>query len=48
MNFDEDENDDSLPLNMKERYFPNVPIEPKKIEWMGVKFKKSESTTNKE
>src|SRR5436190_11405046 len=31
MNFDEDENDDLLPLNMKEKYFPNVPIEPEKL-----------------
>ncbi|CAB4387529.1 unnamed protein product [Rhizophagus irregularis] len=44
MNYEE-EDDDSLPLKMKEKYFPNVPIEPEKIEWMGVEFKKDESTT---
>ncbi|RIA92350.1 hypothetical protein C1645_736445 [Glomus cerebriforme] len=48
MDFDGDENDDSLPLKMKEKYFPNVPIEPEKIEWMGVELKKDESTTNKD
>ncbi|PKY44678.1 hypothetical protein RhiirA4_419239 [Rhizophagus irregularis] len=47
MNYEE-EDDDSLPLKMKEKYFPNVPIEPEKIEWMGVEFKKDESTTTKD
>ncbi|GBB96460.1 hypothetical protein RclHR1_02760013 [Rhizophagus clarus] len=48
VNFDDDDDDDSLPLKMKEKYFPNVPIEPEKIEWMGVGIKKDESITNKD
>jgi hypothetical protein len=45
---DDDDDDDSLPLKMKEKYFPNVPIEPEKIEWMGIEIKKDESTTSKD
>ncbi|CAG8497194.1 6813_t:CDS:2 [Funneliformis mosseae] len=34
VNLVDDENDDSSPRKMKEKYFPNVLIEPEKIEWM--------------
>ncbi|CAI2173272.1 8795_t:CDS:1 [Funneliformis geosporum] len=44
--FVDDENDDSFPRKMKEKYFPNVSIEPEKIEWMGIEFEKDKPLKN--
>ncbi|CAG8588741.1 14079_t:CDS:2, partial [Acaulospora colombiana] len=34
------DDDNSMLIRMKEKYFPDVPFEPEKMEWMGVKYNK--------